>query len=147
MKKIRQTKEEKAKHKAKYYAEHKEEISKNRAKYYAEHKEKYAKYRDKHKERNAKYRVEHREYKAEYRACKEYNITPEEYQRLLTIKSCMICGDIENTNKLHIDHDHNTGKIRGKLCSNCNNGLGRFKDNPELLQKAIDYLTNLKCIP
>lgn len=43
-------------------------------------------------------------------------------------------------NVLHVDHDHNNGKIRGLLCMNCNNGLGCFKDNPILLQEAKRYL-------
>lgn len=57
---------------------------------------------------------------------------------------CAICGSHEN---LHIDHDHtccperSCGKcIRGVLCAGCNHGLGKFRDRPELLEAAADYL-------
>lgn len=57
---------------------------------------------------------------------------------------CAICG-IESTNKkLDVDHCHNTKKIRGLLCNNCNRGLGHFKDDIEKLFKAIDYLRKSK---
>lgn len=52
--------------------------------------------------------------------------------------SCAICG---STSELHIDHSHESGSIRELLCMQCNTGLGNFKENPEILQKAIDYLT------
>lgn len=44
----------------------------------------------------------------------------------------------------HIDHDHETGVIRGVLCINCNLGLGAFKDDPDLLLSAIEYLKRFK---
>lgn len=50
---------------------------------------------------------------------------------------CQICGEDK---KLALDHDHNTGNIRGFLCNNCNMGIGKFRDNTDLLKKAIDYL-------
>ena len=52
--------------------------------------------------------------------------------------ACQICG-IETFT--HVDHDHETGALRGYLCNDCNLLLGRAKDDVSILQKAIDYLT------
>ncbi len=54
---------------------------------------------------------------------------------------CNICGKWCGDN-LHVDHDHNTGTVRGLLCSDCNLGLGKLGDTLEGLQKALDYLNN-----
>jgi hypothetical protein len=59
---------------------------------------------------------------------------------------CQICGvttglgTMSYKGRLHIDHCHKTGKVRGLLCGNCNVGLGHFKDSVELLQQAAEYL-------
>ncbi len=42
--------------------------------------------------------------------------------------------------RLSVDHDHETGKPRGLLCSQCNFGVGNFRNNPEWLDRAIHYL-------
>lgn len=53
------------------------------------------------------------------------------------VKECVICGSEE---KLVVDHDHKKKKIRGMLCNHCNRGLGHFRDDPELLIFAAQYL-------
>jgi len=57
-------------------------------------------------------------------------------------KACAICGVVfdANRHKRHWDHDHVTGKFRGWLCRMCNHGLGQFRDNVEVMLKAIKYL-------
>jgi hypothetical protein len=58
---------------------------------------------------------------------------------------CAICsGTCVSGRRLSVDHNHTTGKIRDLLCGNCNHGLGKFLDSPELLLKAVDYLRKHK---
>lgn len=73
-----------------------------------------------------------------------FGITPEDYNQMFVTQNglCAIClkPSRDGTN-LRIDHNHETGKIRGLLCENCNFGLGHFKDNSEVLLSAVKYLT------
>lgn len=71
---------------------------------------------------------------------KTYSISIEHYETLLNLQNnkCAIC-EKELTERPHIDHCHKSGKIRGLLCSNCNRGIGHFKDSPKLLIKASLY--------
>lgn len=74
-----------------------------------------------------------------------HGLTITEYDEILEAQSngCWICGKApeEIGKRLSVDHDHSTGKIRGLLCVNCNIGLGNFRDDPRLLTRAIEYLT------
>jgi len=89
-----------------------------------------------------------KQYYAHYRTGK-YGITLDEFFVLYIEQCglCKICGtEIGLTsadgNVAHIDHNHDTGKVRGLLCMSCNQGLGLFKDNPVFLDRAIEYLHN-----
>jgi len=73
---------------------------------------------------------------------KTYNLTIAQYDKMLRQQAggCYICERPPKTRRLAVDHNHKTGKVRGLLCWHCNSGLGKFKDNPELLIRAADYL-------
>lgn len=72
-----------------------------------------------------------------------YGMTQEQYDQLLEDQGgvCAICqNECPTGYALAIDHCHETKEIRGLLCGNCNNGLGRFKDSTKLMKLAIEYL-------
>jgi len=55
---------------------------------------------------------------------------------------CAICRKKCRVNReLSVDHDHETGRVRGLLCSHCNSGIGLLGDSPELVSRAYGYLT------
>lgn len=53
-------------------------------------------------------------------------------------------GPGETIRRLSVDHDHVTGKVRGYLCSACNQALGGFRDDPVLLRRAARYVSQFK---
>lgn len=81
-----------------------------------------------------------------YRQKYLYGLDSEKIEEILEAQGyrCAICGthrDVLNRD-LHIDHCHDSDKVRGLLCVNCNVGLGHFKDSVDLLTFAIAYLNN-----
>lgn len=80
---------------------------------------------------------------------RKYGITVDDFDHMAHKQDyrCAICTSRESAvdklglpRRLAVDHCHTTGKVRALLCTNCNKSLGGFKDNPELLRKAADYL-------
>ena len=77
-----------------------------------------------------------------------YGITVEQHDVMLTTQDglCAICGQppdpggVRATSRLHTDHDHLTGRVRGLLCNNCNRGIGCFADDPARLRAAAEYI-------
>lgn len=83
---------------------------------------------------------------------KTFGITNDEYESMLASQKglCAICHQPERivnkrgVKRLAVDHDHVTGKVRQLLCNDCNTGVGLFKENPELLLSAVEYLKKHK---
>lgn len=72
-----------------------------------------------------------------------YGLTPAEYEQMFAAQggACAICGTHPAAKRrLCVDHSHKTGKPRALLCDPCNAGLGAFRDSPELLRKAAEFI-------
>lgn len=72
-----------------------------------------------------------------------FGITLDEYDEMLDAQggTCAICKRVPLTTRRHaVDHDHESGIIRGLLCGVCNTGLGLFHSDAERMMAAIDYL-------
>jgi len=69
-----------------------------------------------------------------------YNLEMEEYNRLLISQKnlCAIC--LKDMQDPCVDHNHDTGEVRGLLCRTCNFGLGAFYDDADLILKALGYI-------
>jgi hypothetical protein len=92
------------------------------------------------------------QYRRDQMLARKYGIDEKDvaYMLLEQRERCAICflyiggvtidkNGVERTDA-HIDHDHKTGELRELLCTNCNKGLGCFKDDPRLLERAAEYL-------
>jgi len=99
------------------------------------------------KERLNEYRREYRENRRpearEGHLRRTFGIRQSDYDALLARQNggCAICGKKPGKISLHVDHDHETGEIRGLLCVGCNNAIGQLHDDPELLIRATDYVS------
>ena len=75
----------------------------------------------------------------------KHGLSIADYDELLEKQDgvCAICGKPETykeNQNLAVDHDHETGRVRGLLCRKCNLGIGQLQDDPSLLWKALEYL-------
>lgn len=64
----------------------------------------------------------------------------QDYKCYLCSSEGFLIGNNNHNEKLAVDHDHTTGKVRKLLCHNCNRALGLFKDNATLMRKAAEYV-------
>lgn len=76
-----------------------------------------------------------------HRLRKDYGINGEDYDAMLAEQdgACAICG-AESQASLDVDHDHDTGRVRGLLCRQCNVMLGFARDNATILRRAASYV-------
>lgn len=106
---------------------------------------------DNKKERRKRFHDKHREEEnkenRERRLKTVYGITAQDYDDMLKKQGgkC-ICGKDNGSIRLHIDHDHRTGKIRGLLCYRCNHAIGLAQDNPETFEILAQYLRDSRLL-
>jgi hypothetical protein len=86
-----------------------------------------------------------RERQVDSRLMSRYGISLQTYNEMLNSQNgkCYLCDNTEGDKRLHVDHNHETGKVRGILCSPCNTKLGVI-ENKEWMEKAINYLQEFK---
>lgn len=112
-------------------------------------------WREKNPERNRencrKAEQRNKEKRRAQRLKRYYGISFAEYQDLIEQQKglCKICGRdplkvFLRSSSYCVDHDHETGKVRGILCGKCNAALGMLQDSPEILRKAAEYIESFK---
>lgn len=107
-----------------------------------------AMYRNNYKNNSKKYReyTNSKPYRSELRRkanLKKFGLTIQQYEEMLQQQNsvCAICAEkCISGKRLAVDHCHETGKVRQLLCRRCNQSMGKFNDDPVLLQKVVDYL-------
>lgn len=113
--------------------------------------EKYKQYmldwRKNHPEKDEEYRKAYAERRRVGALKRYYGLTIEEVENIFLSQNgcCAICkNEFQDRKTMHIDHNHQTGKVRGLLCNGCNHGIGHFQENPDNLLNAFQYLTHWK---
>jgi hypothetical protein len=118
-----------------YYREHAQSIRQKARAWYQENK------------KNGTTRKDYMRAYMTAKRLRQYGITPQQVQDLLASQNhqCAICGLTDTTNPRVfpiIDHCHTKNYVRGLLCCNCNQAIGKMKDDPKLFRKAAKYLEN-----
>lgn len=78
----------------------------------------------------------------------KYGLSLDEFNAMVEAQNgvCAICNQAPKgkgkNSTLHVDHDHETGKVRALLCNRCNLVIGHLEEDPDLLQSAIEYLAH-----
>lgn len=83
-----------------------------------------------------------KEYHKNYRLSSKYGLTLEQFNNMYKEQNgqCAICSTAVPDNKICVDHNHNTGRVRHLLCHNCNVILGHAFEDPSILIKCAEYL-------
>ena len=133
--------EQRKEQKRQWYIENKERLKEVRKEYSKIYR---LENKDKIKEYDKQYRFKNKDkakkYQKEYNLKTKYNLTPDQYNKMLSDQNncCKVC-DIKMISP-HVDHCHTTGKVRALLCNNCNTGLGKLKEDTKIMQKLIEYV-------
>jgi len=136
-----------------YSAANKDKISERKKAYHIANREElqkywreyYSKNKDRMNESSRLYHSLNKEKAQNYSLTKLYGITLVERDLMLKGQGgcCTICSIPEqeaSRGRLHVDHNHTTGLVRGLLCHACNTAIGLLRDSPDITMKATEYL-------
>lgn len=122
--------------------EEKEVLNHKKKNYYYKNRDRLLKSKvDKYKD------YEYKDFRKDARLKSYFGINLDIYKTMLSEQNnvCAICRQSCKTGRdLAVDHCHSTGKVRGLLCCKCNNGVGSFNDNIEIMKRAIKYIDGVK---
>jgi len=126
-----------------YHLKNKDKIRKTHQEYREKNKDRLKErdhaYNKRNRGRAHAYYIKNKEKALDLHYQRKYGLTLKEASKIKA-KGCNCCGIIEGI--LCIDHDHNTGKTRGCLCSRCNKALGFLNDSPSTVLKLYDYISS-----
>jgi hypothetical protein len=76
----------------------------------------------------------------------ERGVTLEQFEAMMLAQGgvCAICREPPQMRRLDVDHEHETGRVRGLLCRRCNTAIGKMRDDPKILLRAIAYLKHYR---
>lgn len=99
---------------------------------------------DKTKAARQRQRAYMKAYSRKWKLASKYNLTLDDYSHLLAFQSdnCPICHATPSERTFHVDHNRDTGEVRGILCGPCNQAIGLLRHDLELLAAASAYLAN-----
>lgn len=120
------------------YRENPQPVKERARRWQRENRERHAEYMRAYRASGRRAEVDRRSY-----LTRRFGITPEQYDEMLAAQGggCAICGrPPRDDSSLHVDHDHATGAVRALLCFDCNAGLGKFREDPDLLLQAFAYV-------
>lgn len=119
----------------KFYAENKVAELARIKKYYSYNKEKQAL-------KNAKYKKKYPDRVKDDYLRRRFGLSLFRYEAMFVLQEgkCGICQNNFNHTTPHVDHDHENGVVRALLCRRCNTGLGQFRDCPQTLINAAQYV-------
>ena len=139
------SKQEKAKYDKEYRLKNKEKLAARQKKYVEANKEQIAAQRKEYNQANKEKislqnkKRANKEQSKKWHLKKKYNITLEQYNKMLEDQGncCAICDEVMT--QPCVDHNHNTGAVRELLCRPCNTVFGSFREDPRILEKAAMY--------
>jgi hypothetical protein len=158
----KKTKEERKEYKKEYYEKNRDSLLAYAKEYRKNNREKALEYQREYTKSNREYiakrdkwyKENNKEYTRMKRLKMKFNLSIEEYEEIYNEQRgvCAICGKQEThansktgvVNNLCVDHNHETGVVRGLLCNACNTSLGKMNDDIDILKSAICYLEKNK---